>query len=455
MAEALTRKSINQSQGPVLSPLRNLSQDLANYPIHKRPSRLSNSSAIISTIVSTLGSGITFMPAVFNTFGILTSTLFLFFIGLITFISLYSIAYSVKGDLNNPNVISKITYSGIAARFSSKLRMCVTMTLVITSLATVFSFVQLFLSLSIQSLKFYPFIADFLNKTEMNAKMVKISILSVLSLVYFPLFKLENLSSFVFFSKLSLFCCILFYVMTVAYGVFAPYDFASCEKADHQIPKMNMGSALGTAIFAFHCQYSFPDILSSMEDQSLPNIKNMILVSTILATILYTSVGMFGYVGFGPPISNDTVLISFGNMQSFLSLSLKNRFNYTFGTFIPRFIQIIYLPIFFSGVVFLTFGIIPILQNIRKTLCSRSSIAIFLSIFTFFSGILSFKNLQLIFGVIGFLFVLPLSFLFPSIFVILSSKEQSPMRIISIFMIIFSLIAILTLFLSTAGILKF
>jgi amino acid permease len=427
-------------------------------------SRISNSSAVISTIVSTLGSGITFMPAIFNAFGIPKAILIMSFIGLITFISLYSIAYSADACKTNYTGNNSISYEGIAANFSKKLEICVAIALVLSSLSTAFSFVQIFLKLLFQSLRFSKNFEKFVDPADktssvetINFSLVKFGILAILSCSYYPIFKFDNLSSLSAFSKLSLFCCILFSFVTFGYGLFTPYDFSKITDAEAEIPKMDLGSAFGTVIFALHCQFSFPGILSSLKDQSLANSSKIILISSILATILYSCVGIFGYLGFGPSIGNATIIVSFGKKDSLLAQSLQSRFGDFLGLYLPRAIQTAYIPIFYSGIIFNVFSIIPILQSavtLKGKPASRNVISIFLSLFIFASGVYFFDNLGLIFGFIGFLFVIPLSFLFPAIFVIYCTKKASLMKLTSYGMCLLSVVSMIVLFSDTVGLFK-
>jgi amino acid permease len=424
--------------------------------------RLSNSSAIISTIVSTLGSGITLMPAVFNKFGIPKSILIMCFIGLITYISLYSISFAA----NSSGKVRTITYEGIANKYSSKLMFCVAWSLILSSLATAFSFVQTLLKLIFQSLVFNQSIAKFINPVvdlEFNKDsaiipettafaFVKFAILTVLAIIYYMLFKLENLSSLDIFSKLSLFCCFLFSCVTFTYGLFVPYDFSKQSTEELNLPKMDFGNAFGSVIFALHCQFSFPDILSEMEDQSLENYNKVTIISSVLATILYSSVGMLGFLGFGPAIGDQPIVVSFGKSDSALAQSLRSRFGNFLGLYLPRAIQTAYLPIFFSGIVFNLFGTIPLLQQVfsfNGKPATRSNISLMLSFFIIASGAYLLKDLGFVFGIIGFLLVIPLSFLFPAIFVIHCSKEPSLMKYTSYFMCGLSLVSMIVLFADT------
>lgn len=406
--------------------------------------RISNSSAVISTLVSTLGSGITLMPAFFNKFGTRNSLLIMMFIGLITFISLYSLAFSADATKSDSKTDS-FSYDGIAASFSRTLKRCVAIALVISSLATTFSSVQTLTKLVMQSLNFSETFSNTINTDEKDSMpyiLLKLAFLVFISLIYFPLFKRDNLSSLQFFSKLSLFCAILFSVVTVGYGVLAPYDFNNISDAERDIKKCSVGDALGFVIFALHCQFSFPSILASMKDQSLSNFRNNTLISSILATALYSIVGMFGYIAFGNAIGKESIILSFGVQESGLAKSLKSRFGETFGVLVPRAIHVAYIPIFFSGIIFNVFSIVPILGSFLSfggKPASRNFIASVLTLFIILSGVFNIESLGAITGVIGFACVTPLSFLFPALFVVFSSKRMSLFKVVSYAMIVLSL----------------
>lgn len=438
---------------------------------------MSNAAAVCTIIVSTLGSGITLMPAVYSTLGTTNATLVMGFIGLITYISLYSLAYSAKmtdfkESANRKEVSeekSSYSYEGIAASFSSKLKFAVAMTLVISSLATALSFVQAVLTLLFQALNFNETFATFFDAEKFPTRLflVKLAIIAALALIYFPLFKLDSLSSLDFFSKLSLGTALLFSCVIFGYRIFAPFkEDAFLSVADKikdalegkAISKMSIGTALGSVIFALHCQFSFPEILSSMENQSLSNFTKTTLIATALATILYSAVGYFGYLAFGEAVADNTVIVSFGDKKSPLAIYLAGAFGEGLGVYVPRIIQTVYILIFFSGNLFNLFSIIPILQKafaFKGKEASRNSIALLMTLFIFVSGLVTVDDLAMLFGFIGFLFVTPLSFLYPSLFVVLSTKRINIFKLVSYAMILLSLAIMIGLFLTTMKFVEF
>ena len=422
--------------------------------------RISNFAAVTSIIVSTLGSGITLLPSVFNKFGTLPSLGLMSFVGLITYISLYSLAYAAEATNSKVDKNSSFSYEGIAASFSKKLSFCVSAALVLSSLSTAFSFVQTLMVLILQTIGFNQSIYNYLSLGKESEQsllvmtLVRFGILAILALIYFRLFKLDSLSSLNIFSTLSLLCCIIFSCVTFAYGIFSPYDSKYLPE-NITLPKAaESGTVVGFIIFALHCQFSFPGILSNMKDQSLSNFRKVSLIATVLATILYSSVGYFGCKAFKELAGSGSIVLAFGDQTSSLAKFLKNRFETApyFGVYLPRAIHTAYIPIFFSGIIFNIFGIVPILQNFKKINgkpISRSTVALILAIGVVLSGIKKVSDLDFVFGVIGFLFVTPLSFLFPAIFVILCSKQLSLMKSVSYSMTALSAVIMIGLLIDT------
>lgn len=392
--------------------------------------KMTNFGAVTSIVSSTLGSGITLMVLVFMNLGTTIASTLMICVGMLTFFSIYSLSY--VSTLTKENEKEKQSYSGIAAKFSKKLQQAVSISLVVSSLVTSFSFTQTFLKIFLKTLKYIGFFNELLDE-EKNPNylfIARIIVLATICSLYYFLFQLDNLASLAPFSRLSLFTAILFSATLSFYGLTNP--IVEEEVAKDPNAKFNLVNPLGAIIFALHCQFSYLDIFNCMKDDSLSNARNVTGIASIIATILYGSVGFLGFKALGRSVGDDPLIFKFSSADSPIIASLTERFGFYLGTCLPMLIHSLFCPIFFGGTIFNNFAIIPELQNMlsfKNKLISRSSVALILCLFLFSTSIKEFTGLGDVFAIAGFLLTTPLSFLFPAIFVLYTSSKVNLMTV--------------------------
>lgn len=386
--------------------------------------KLSVMSATITTVASTLGTGILNMPSAFHNLGYLYGVMGLSFIGFITFFSLYSLSYATKVTEND----EESSYSKLAKTFSRKLKFLVDLTLLGSNLSCAVFFTRLFSEN-----------ASFMIKNRLSLEMDLetlrkcCAVVIVLISMYFSTKK--SLSSLGFISKISIGGAIFYTALNLYYGI-------AIGKPNKEILMTggDISGGLVKSIFALHCQFSFLSIVNEMEDKSLGSVSIVCVLGSIFGVIIYTMAGYFGYKAVGQDIGGNNMLSIYKDVtHPFMVLVKENTFDKN--AYLPQTVVLLFLFIFFGAVVFNAFPAITILQDYfssKSKPMSRSPIILGLGVFLF-SMSLKKDFPDWILGLIGAVFTNPLSFIFPSIFMIYVSPKFSIRSIFSGMLICFSM----------------
>lgn len=210
-----------------------------------------NNMAIISIISSTLGAGITFMPAAVNAVGLKLYIILMAIICLMTYLSIYQLCYTAS-FLVIENTDSKkpidLSYEGIAGKFSRTLKNIVVTAILFSCASTVLSFTQRIVNILISLLTNISFIKENIDPTVLQ---VSVSIILAISLYF--LFCLNDLSSLSIFSNISIVAALLFSVLMVIYNI----TNTKMVETFYTPEKIEIGKALGYVIFALHSQSCF------------------------------------------------------------------------------------------------------------------------------------------------------------------------------------------------------
>lgn len=414
-------------------------------------------------IVSTLGSGIAYMPSVNRNFGPMLACIGVCGIGILTYFSLVSLVCASRATRESPK--EKLTYSQVASKISNKLAVIVSFTLVISSLAAGFGFISTFGNMLLNSLRNIDKVDNLLTGTERNSngvledstnfKLAKMFIIGVVSVIYYFLFQLKDLSSLSILSKFSLFSVLFFSSAICAFGIINPVKESEMAVDPNSSSPPDMFSSFSMVIFALHCQFSFLDIYNSMANTDFGNVNFVLSLTCVVAVLLYSAIGFFGFRSVGEPIGNSSILSFFASTKdpsnrekdNVIMLSLIDRYGETFGKYLPQTIYTAYLLVYFGGVAFNIFGTVPIIRQwilINGKQAPRKLVAFILASFLFLSGgfadfVLSPRGLDKVFAIIGSLLTTPLSFLFPGIFVIYTTRKMGLMKIGAIFTVILSI----------------
>lgn len=407
--------------------------------------KLSNFGAVSSIVASTLGSGITFMPSVYSILGPTTASIIMLFVGLFTFLSIYLLSYASVATRDDSE--KKLSYSGIAAKFSQILKNIVAFILLANAILAAYAFIGSFLKIFMHTLSFNDSLKKILEvegKDTNTSYVIKLVAMACMLLALFFLFQIENLASLSFLSLLSLLIAVMFSLVVSVYGIWDPLPADELKPSEGP---SDLFGPLGSIIFALHCQFSYLDIFNSMKDQSLTNVTTVTGLASILATILYSLVGYLGFRAVGHHIGKESLIFAISQKDTKIIDSLTLRYGEYGGKYLSRLIHSLFSIIFFSGALFNLFPVLPILQewfSMKGKLASRRIIVFGLIVFLFAVSLFDLGSFELLFAISGLFLTTPLSFIFPAIFAIFATPKLTfitvsagIMLIVSVGMMIF------------------
>lgn len=383
---------------------------------------ISKTSSVISLVVSSLGTGILYMPASFKLLGYGYAFVTIILIGFLTYFTLYTLAYSatVKGRTEG------ITYSALAGSFSPRLRVAVDVTLIASNAGIAASILRFFC----QS------VATFLAQIGAGWPST-VSYFGALGFALFLVIFLARKDSIAIqgiVSKISL-CGVFFYLgLVIYYALYYGHALSDISAMGTEV-----SAGFGNFIFAMHCQFSFLSIFNQMEDQSLSAVSTICISALLLATFIYGCSGFFGYKAVGNAIGSRHILEAFADRKGeFMQRIARESFD-KYGV-LPGIAQVFFLFISFWAVIFLS---MPAARTIRQLVfgdrgqkySTRSSVdnsgrsrtlaALGLAIIYLLLCAPVNLDINIIIGVSAALFTAPLSFGYPSLFMILVSKRFS------------------------------
>jgi amino acid permease len=211
---------------------------------------------------------------------------------------------------------------------------------------------------------------------------------------------------------------------------------------DLDVTSNNYGRGFIKFVFALHCQFSFLDIFSEMEDKSLSSISIVCAIVSVAIALIYSASGFLGYVAIGKEIGNRHILDIFIDKNTeFMRLIAKDPFN-KHG--IPTNIALgIFLFVWFGFLNFATAPVITIIQSyllIKGKPVQRTGISVAVALYFLAAGIPKELNISTILDVCAAVFTNPLSFAFPAMFMILTTPRFSGKSILSYLLIGFSIV---------------
>ncbi|ELA40760.1 uncharacterized protein VICG_02203, partial [Vittaforma corneae ATCC 50505] len=133
----------------------------------------------------------------------------------------------------------------------------------------------------------------------------------------------------------------------------------------------------------------------------------------------------------GAGVGGDPVIFHFGSSSPIVE-DLTERYGIYLGNYLPKALYTMFCPIFFSGIIFNMFVIIPILQkwfSLKGRTPSRAVVTLALCVFLFATAIVPISGLGSVISIIGFLLTTPLSFMYPALFVLFTPSRSGTMKI--------------------------
>lgn len=385
---------------------------------------LSKSTAIISTVVSTFGTGILFMPSCFMLMGYVVASLALVLSGFLTYYTLYALGYSTvmvecKHDASYPKV---------GSLFSRPLKIIIDIAMLGSNLGVICVIIRYLSS----------YCADMLGAAmpATNTEFLRRVVLCATTAIMTYFGTLESLSSLAFISKISL-AGVVFYICLVAYyAMFHGTAFSELKSFGEQYSQ-----GFIKAVFAMHCQFSFLSIYNQMDDKSLGSVSVVSAVSGAAIALMCFASGILGYIAVGNEIGTCHILQVFKNPQSaFMQKIMANSFDK--GGYLPKTILVMFLFVWFGLLCFASNPCIPIIQSyltFKGKPISRLSVAMLIALMCLAAGVPATLDIDTVLSVVAAVFTNPLSFMFPCIFMLYTAPRYSTHSVVSGLTILFSL----------------
>lgn len=384
---------------------------------------MSKTSAAITLVVSSFGTGILYMPSSFKLLGYGYACLSLAFMGFLTYFTLYALAYAAI----MVECKTKASYPKLASLFSSRLKVIIDITLIGSNLGSAACILRYFCSNAATMLGILGVNADY-------EQMRKASLCFIVVVVaYFGL--KESLSSLAFISKISIAGVIYYLGLILYYALKYGHSLRSLDLTSN-----NYGSGFIKFVFALHCQFSFLDVFSEMEDKSLGGVSAVCAVVSLVIVLVYSASGLLGYIAIGREIGNRHILEVFVDRNTeFMKLVSKDPFS---RHAIPTNIALgIFLFVWFGFLNFATAPVITIIQSylvVKGKPVQRMGISVAIALFFLAAGLPEELNIATVLDVCAAVFTNPLSFAFPAIFMILTTPRFSGKSVLSYLLIGFS-----------------
>jgi len=389
--------------------------------------KISRTGAIVTTTISAIGCGILLTPSAFGVMGYGYALASLALVALLTFYTLYGIAYSATCLDCNKNV----SYASIGNKISPVLRVIIDVTLIGSNFITTLFIARTFAETA--SKLFSEYITFLAEET-----LRKISG-GVLMFICILFFSMESLSSLSFISNIGISSVVYYCALVIYYAFSFGEKFSELRIYDNQ----NIPSGFMKFIFALHCQFAFPSIFSEMKNNSMKEVSLTIAAACSLLFSIYAVVGFFGYKAVGPSIIGKNFLNIVNDPSQPLTQAIKTQ-SFDKYLLLPKILQACFLLVFFGACVFVTH---PLIGSIQSYLSSPRRIIKRYAISPFIAGAyfllilpkeLDKKNIMV--DLLAALFTMPLSFVFPSIFVINVSSKTSFLSIAGYLAILFGVL---------------
>lgn len=245
--------------------------------------------AYINLLKTSIGSGVLSFPYIFKTYGVVTSIIFTFISGFFATVSLHLLAICSQ-ELGRTADLSSL--ASLAMPYSK---------LIVEG--------SVFAKCFGVSLSYIIIAKDLLPSVlfSINSKLINVS--SAFSLFVFFLFVgpftyLHKMDKLKYTSFIGLFCIIL--VILASFFRYSQIKSSDLPVVEYIVkPNKKWISSFGKFIFSFTCHQNLFSVHSEIEDNSLPNMKKLIITVALTSFSLYISFGLLNYLIFSNRVSNN------------------------------------------------------------------------------------------------------------------------------------------------------
>lgn len=387
---------------------------------------LSKSSSVITLVVSTLGTGILYMPASFGLLGYAYGFASLASVAVLTYFTLYSLAYAaIVMDFK-----TDATYSSLAAAFSNKLKIVVDITMVGSNVGIMIATTRFFSHNA----------AIMLRGTGLDAEVLRKCSLCTIALLVAYFGTKGSLRSLAFISGIGI-AGVLYYMALVVY-----YAYCYGHKLrDLDTTGSNYGSGFIKFVFALQCQFSFLSVFGQMEDKSLKGVSKVCAAVSLLVCLVYSASGFVGYLAVGREIGTRHILEVFMDREGrFMRHVIENSWDKR--GILPGVLLGVFLFIWFGSLVFTGMPVISIVQahlGAFDKRIKRAWVSGLLASLLFLVCLPARLDINTVLDVSAAVFAVPISFAYPSLFMILVSPRFSLKSLFSYLLIVLSLLFML------------
>lgn len=399
----------------------------------RKLSKLGSAATIIAT---TFGTGILFMPAGFRLLGYAYALVALACVSLLTYFALYSLTYAAIAT----NSTEEASYSNLAASFSVRFKRLIDVTMLGRNMGITTVLTRYFCTNAARMLKNLGMPGD----PELVRRLCLV--LFVLAVVYFGM--KDSLASLSFISRISL-AGVLCYLLSITYYALA-YGHPVREL---RAVSDGYGSGVVKFVFALHCQFSYLNVFNEMQEKSLPEVSGVIALACAGIGLIYAASGFFGYMAAGEAIGERQILEVFGDRNDPLMQRISRGSADKYGV-VPGLVISCFLFVWFGFIVFASF---PTITLIQKYLSSggkparRGPIVLATGAFLLVGGLPAELQITKLLSLSAALFTNPLSFVYPSIFMILVSPRLSLRSLLAYALIACSLVLMLNVVYTVAA----
>ncbi|TBU13974.1 putative amino acid permease [Ordospora colligata] len=374
-------------------------------------SYLSNKDAIVTMILSMMGTGVTFMPYAFMSAGYLNAISLMLFFGLGTVGSCYCISYVVKHSKENSP-----TYSSLAHDISKYLGYLVN--------------VSIFFNGYLAAVNFYRYLSDmivnnssFIREVTDNVENSRKIVVLAMAIPFIYLSMKKTLSGLAFTSYMS--------VISVSYLAFLMiYLFFSvgteCATGGVKATNQSLRSAVPVFISSMVCQGNMVKIYLEMKNKSSTNVLIVSSGAVIGAILINGLTGLFGYFVFGESIDGE-IMSELSKMDSPVNKLIRKGWDKnnimpkmaTFGMTLTLFGG---YPVQLVPVIEMLFKAFP---ESKRTEMNRKAIVILLFIVCILLNLLKELKTKIIKRFLGATFSNSVAFVYPFIYYMCISKKRS------------------------------
>lgn len=368
--------------------------------------------SIISTVVSTLGTGPLMMPSSFHALGYYYGIAVLSLVGFATFLSIYALSYAAIAT-----ELKTASYSNLARSFSNTWKVLLDITLIGSNFGSSVYISSKFMRYAALS------ISKLFNTTNYSNIIENTALFFLVSLAFIFISK-KDISALNFLAKISISSVICYLLVTIGSALKSPVKMEDLSKTSSNF------SAAANFILALHCQFSWLDIFNNLADKSMSGCCIVGGVASILLIIIYSCSGFFGYRAVGPEISKDLMLDIFLNSDSILMKHLSGQTGLAkmlwYGTYLSTGA---FLLVWCGSIIFMGYPCVGILcswidglRGVGKKNSTEKPIARHYAAIAYACLLYAMcwlrQEIDVVIGVVSAVFTNSLSFFFSSIFLV-------------------------------------